>query len=234
MNEWIEWARGPAFRFAMLFLVLGLARALVLQILAIRGILRRAGNRNVPVRVVLRETLRWLAPNPRITPGHRGVAAISMAFHVSVIVTPVFLAGHILLWQRGLGLAWPALDQQVADWLTWIGIGAAILLLLQRSFSRVARALSRPQDYVLLVLVAVIFASGHLIARPDRNPFSYDATLLVHVLCGNLALVLTPFSKLSHVLLFPFTQLVSQLGWHLVPGAGQQVAATLHKEGEPV
>ena len=234
MHEWIEWARGPAFRFAILFLALGLVRVLALQLFAIRGILRRAGHRNVPLRAVLRETLRWLAPNPRVTPGRRGFAVISMAFHVSVIVTPVFLAGHIALWKRGLGVAWPALAEPVADWLTWIGISTALLLLLQRSFSRVARALSRPQDYLLLILVAVIFGSGHLIARPDRNPMSYEATLLVHVLAGNLALVLTPFSKLSHVLLFPFTQLVSQLGWHLAPGAGERVAASLGKEGEPI
>ena len=234
MNEWIEWARGPAFRFAILFLVLGLARILVLQLLAIRRILRQAGNRKISAGAVLRDTLRWLLPASRVTAGMRLFAGVSMVFHVAVIVTPLFLAGHILLWERGLGVSWPALNQELADYFTWAGIAAALILLGQRSFARASRSLSRPQDYLLLVLIAAIFTSGHLIARPELNPFRYRPTLLVHVLAGNLVLLLVPFSKLSHVLLFPLTQLVSELGWHLAPGAGNRVAAALQKENEPI
>jgi nitrate reductase gamma subunit len=234
MHEWIEWARGPAFRFVILFMVLGLARALVLQAVAIRRILRQAGNRKIPARTVLRDTLRWLLPNPRVTAGKRLFAASSMVFHVAVIVTPLFLAGHILLWERGLGISWPALNQPLADYLTWAGIAAALILLSQRICSRASRTLSRPQDYLLLVLIGVSFTSGHLITRPQLNPFAYEPTLLVHVLSGDLVLLLVPFSKLSHLVLFPITQLVSELGWHLAPGAGSRVAAALHKEHEPV
>ena len=43
-----------------------------------------------------------------------------------------------------------------------------------------------------------------------------------------------PFTKMSHVALFPATQLISDLGWHLKPGAGQQVAIALGKENEPI
>jgi nitrate reductase gamma subunit len=234
MHEWLEWARGPAFRFAILFLVLGVIRTVVLQVVAVRRILRQAGNRKIPFGEVLRDTVRWLVPNPRVTPGMRLFAVVSMVFHIAVIVTPLFLAGHILLWERGLGLSWPALDQRLADYLTWAGIGTALILLGQRVFSRASRSLSRPQDYLLLVLIGVIFTSGHLVVRPTLNPFGYEPTLLVHVLAGNLVLLLVPFSKLSHVVLFPFTQLVSQLGWHLAPDAGSRVAAALHKENESV
>jgi hypothetical protein len=51
---------------------------------------------------------------------------------------------------------------------------------------------------------------------------------------GNLIFLLVPFTKLSHVALFPATQLVSELGWHLEPGAGQRVAITLGKENQPI
>ena len=59
-------------------------------------------------------------------------------------------------------------------------------------------------------------------------------TMFVHVMSANLIFVLIPFSKMSHLALFPATQLVSELGWHLQPGAGQQVALALGKENDPL
>ena len=70
--------------------------------------------------------------------------------------------------------------------------------------------------------------------HPAVSPFSYDATMLVHVICGNLMIVALPFSKLSHALLFPITRLISEMAWHLAPDAGQQVAIALNKESDPI
>jgi len=58
--------------------------------------------------------------------------------------------------------------------------------------------------------------------------------MFVHVMSGNLILFLFPFTKMSHVALFPGTQLIADLGWHLEPRAGQQVALILGKENEPI
>ena len=41
-----------------------------------------------------------------------------------------------------------------------------------------------------------------------------------------LLIFLVPLTKLSHMILMPFTQLVSELAWHWPPKAGSQVAAT--------
>ena len=43
-----------------------------------------------------------------------------------------------------------------------------------------------------------------------------------------------PLTKLSHMILMPFTQLVSELAWHFPPDAGTRVAVTLGKENEPI
>jgi len=78
------------------------------------------------------------------------------------------------------------------------------------------------------------FTTGYLAMHPALNPFDYNATMLVHVMSGNLILVLLPFSKLSHAVLFPTTQLLSEMAWHLAPGSGENVALTLGKEHEPI
>ena len=157
-----------------------------------------------------------------------------MLFHVCIIVTPIFLGAHIMLWERGLGISWPAISNSLANYLTLIGIATGIALFVDRLSARASRALSRPQDFLLPVLIVVPLASGYLAMHPDINPFGYNGTMFVHVMAGNLIFLLIPFSKMSHMALFPGTQLVSELGWHLQPGAGQQVALALGKENDPL
>jgi hypothetical protein len=70
--------------------------------------------------------------------------------------------------------------------------------------------------------------------HPNLNPFGYNGTMFVHVMAGNLIFLLIPFTKMSHVALFPGTQLISDLGWNLKMGGGQQVAIALGKENEPI
>ncbi len=52
MEFWLEWARGPAFRFAFVVMILGLARLVVLNALGIITLVRQAQDKNVPVRTV--------------------------------------------------------------------------------------------------------------------------------------------------------------------------------------
>jgi hypothetical protein len=53
-------------------------------------------------------------------------------------------------------------------------------------------------------------------------------------LSANLLLVLIPLTKLSHMVLLPATQLVTELAWHFPPDAGSKVAVSLGKESEPI
>ena len=85
-----------------------------------------------------------------------------------------------------------------------------------------------------LCLIIVPLASGYLAMHPSLNPFDYTLTMFGHVMSANLLILTIPFTKISHVALFLGTQLISELGWHLVPGAGQKVAVTLGKENEPI
>ena len=63
---------------------------------------------------------------------------------------------------------------------------------------------------------------------------AFDAMLLAHVLSGNLVMILIPLTKLSHVVLMPATQFVSEVSWHYPPDAGSRVAAALGKCKEPI
>jgi nitrate reductase gamma subunit len=58
--------------------------------------------------------------------------------------------------------------------------------------------------------------------------------MLVHVLAGDFLFLLIPFSKLSHIALFPFTQLISELAWYFEPDSGRKVMIALGKENRPI
>lgn len=236
MELWLEWARGPVFRACLIIMLLGLARVLLLNTLSVAAIIRRArkNDRKVPYRVILKATLKWMLPAKKAVERRAIFSLTSIAFHVAIIVTPIFLGAHILLWDRGLGLSWPSITNAAADILTLIAIITGLLLFIQRLAARDSRAISRLQDYLWPLLVVVPFVSGFLAMHPGINPFGYNGTLFVHVMSGNLILLFIPFSKLSHIALFPTTQIVSELGWFLDPQSGQNVSATLEKENEPI
>jgi len=233
MQAWLDWARGPAFVVAFAFMLLGLLRHFALTAWEIARVWRRAGDKRLPLGKLLRTTLAWLVPVTRLR-NRFWFGITSLLFHVCILVVPIFLAGHIALWARGLGLAWPAVPNEVADVLTLAAIVTAVLLLAQRVFSRATRSLSRLQDYALPPLIAVPFATGFLMMHPGLNPFDYQATFLVHVLSADLIFVLTPLTKLGHMVLMPSTQLVAELAWHWPIDSGSAVERALGKENEPV
>jgi hypothetical protein len=227
-----SWLRGPVFWAALAFFVLGLGRHVAIVAWAAARAYRRAGDRSLPTRQIVTITLRWLIPIDRL--GHRTIYGLStLAFHVSVILVPVFLAGHVELWRSALGFGWPAIPNSTATTLTVVAIVAAIAIVVQRIVSRESRALSRFQDFVMPLFVAIPFATGLLVMHPAVNPFSLEAVLFAHVLSADLVLFAIPLTKLSHMVLLPGTQLVSELAWHFPPDAGARVGAALGKANEP-
>jgi nitrate reductase gamma subunit len=233
MEFWLQWARGPLFWAALTFMILGLVRHVALTAWELARMIRKAGDRSVPTRQMLAATAKWLVPVDRLK--DRWLFSLTtLVFHVSIIAVTVFLAGHVQLWKPTLGFAWPALPNYLATALTLVALLSATALIVERLASRDSRALSRFQDYAIPAMVAGPFASGFLVMHPGLNPFPFEATLLVHVLSANLLLVLIPLTKLSHMVLLPVTQFVSEWSWHFPPNAGSQVATTLNKEGDPI
>jgi nitrate reductase gamma subunit len=233
MEAWLEWARGPVFIFAFSFMVLGLIRHVVLTIAAAVKHMRRAGDPSLAYSKLARTTLEWLIPVRKIR-NEVFYSLVSVLFHIAILIVPIFLAGHIALWARGLGVSWPAIPHELADVLTIIAIVTAVVLLIQRVGSGASRSLSRVQDYALPPLIAVPFVTGFLAMHPANNPFSYEAVLLIHVMSANLIFILMPLTKLSHAALLPGVQFVSEIGWKWPAHSGSTIAAALGKEENPV
>lgn len=234
MDTLIEFGRGPLFRFAVALAVLGIVRHVVLSLWGVRQVLARAGDKRLDLGAVVQRTFVNLNP-VRWFRGNRGLySVVSTLFHVGLILVPVFLTGHIRLWRRGIGASWPALPASFADALTLLTLVTAALLVVGRAGYAGSRGISRLQDWLLPILIALEFLSGYLVSHPVSNPFDLRLVTFVHVGVGDLLLVVTPFTKIAHCALLPFSQLVGEVAWRFVPGAGHEVVKTLGKEGQPI
>jgi nitrate reductase gamma subunit len=233
MDLWIDIARGPLFRVALAIMILGLGYRIVVAVLQITTAWRRASDRRLPGLDIAAATLGWLVP-VRLLRSRPAYSVASFVFHVGVIAVPFFLAGHVALLPGILPRDWPTLSPSLADLLTLSCLTALAALMVGRLAVRPARKLSRTQDIVILVVLLLTVLFGYLAAHPTQSPLNARSMLLLHILGGNLVLVLIPTTKIAHCVLYPFTQLLFQLGWHFPADTGRHVAIALAKENEPI
>ena len=226
MPTWLEIAKGPLFRFTLVILVLGLARPVFLSIWGMVSAIRQA-DRRIPYGQIARETLSWLVPLHRLGRTRPIFSYTSVAFHLGIIFVGLFLSSHINILQYNTGIAWPSLYHPILDGLTCLTIAAGGYLLLSRIYIPNSRTLSQAMDYILLLLILNIFVSGYLAGRA-WNPIPYDGLMLFHTLNGILLLILIPFTKITHCVLYPLIRLGSEVAWHLTPQGGSDVIKTLH------
>lgn len=234
MDALLEFARGPLFRLTFAVMVLGLLRILILDIVGMVQAYRRAGDKTIPWRLTIMRTLEWVFPAKRLL-HHRPVYSIvAIAFHIGLIVTPIFLFAHVRLWKSAIGFGWWTLPADVANIMTLATIVLGLALFLGRVGVQQARVISRKQDYLWPLLLIIPFITGYVCANLGVAPKTYQAFMLVHVLSGELIFVLLPFTKIAHCVLMPLSQLVSTLAWKFPARVDEDVAETLDKKGAPV
>lgn len=231
---WLELAKGPVFRFALVIMFLGLGRLVILSVWGIVTALRRAGNRAMPYGQLVKETFTWLFPVTRLHRTRPLHSYASFVFHLGLILAGLFLQNHIDLVRSSLGLHWPALPKLLLDILTVATILTGAFILLNRIYVRSARSLSKVMDYILLLLLLNIFVSGYL-AGQTWNLIPYNSLMLFHTINSLVLIVLIPFTKIAHCVLFPLVRLASEVAWHLTPQGGPDVVQTLYgPEGRKV
>ena len=224
---WLAVARGPLFYFVMAILILGLGRLVFLALWGMAEAIHRAGDRRIPYIQVLKETAAWLVPLRHLHQTRPVYSYASFLLHIGLILGGLALQNHIDILYANTGLAWPALPRLALDAVTVLAIIAGVYLLLHRLYRRSARALSRPMDYVLLLLILNLLTSGY-VAGQSWNPIAYNSLMLFHVLNGLVLLGLIPFTKIAHCVLFPLVRLASEVAWHLTPQGGSKVVRTLY------
>jgi nitrate reductase gamma subunit len=152
---------------------------------------------------------RWLLPINKDVVKNPIFTSLGYIFHICLIVVPIWLSGHISLWEESrLEWSWTPIPDGLADWMTLIFLAIALFFLLRRIISADIRLISTFSDYFLLVVVAFPFMTGFFLTHGpvDSIGFLGDNMQLIHMLSGELMLILIPFTKLSHSILFFFSR----------------------------
>jgi nitrate reductase gamma subunit len=82
-------------------------------------------------------------------------------------------------------------------------VACVVFLFVRRLARPEVRILSSLWDYVLLLLTAAPFVTGYLAYHQYND---YTTWLVLHILCSEILMIIVPFSKLGHLILFFFTR----------------------------
>lgn len=128
---------------------------------------------------------------------------VFFVFHICLFVTPIFLSAHNILLKEWLGFSLWTLPDSVADILTIVTIVAIVFLVLRRLFRPEVRILTTGWDYSLLGLTLLPFLTGFL-AYHQWGPYPF--MLILHIISAEVLLLIIPFSKLGHMILWFFSR----------------------------
>jgi len=150
----------------------------------------------------LRSILHWITPFASVNMRkHPVMTTVAFAFHICLFAVPIFLCAHIILINEAWQVHWWYIPNAAADIMTLIVIAACIFFLFRRLLLPEVRYLTTASDFLILAAVAAPFITGFW----SYHQFpGHAAAGIIHILSGELVLVMIPFSRLSHMLFFPF------------------------------
>lgn len=142
------------------------------------------------------------------------LTVVTFIFHLCVVLLPIFLLAHIVLWYESWGIQWWSLPDLPADIMTLCVIAACGFFIYRRLVITEVKQVSRPVDIGLLIIIMLSFLTGFL-AYHQWGP--YRPMLISHIIASEILLVALPFSKLGHMMFFSFSRafMGSEFGKHM-------------------
>ena len=194
---------GPLFWLSISIFVIGMAVRFVKYFTGLHWQLDRVAYKAFPLqgfKGAWRSIYRWLLPfGTHSWRRQPFMTVIFFGFHIGAVLVPLFLLAHNVFLKEKIGFSLVTLNPTVADILTWAVVVSAVLLALRRVALPEVRILTTSYDYFILLLSVAPFVTG-LLARYEVG--NYSVWLILHILCGEALLILAPFTKLSHIVLF--------------------------------
>lgn len=135
---------------------------------------------------------RFFIPFHRAVPKKPFYASLRYIFHICLFVVPIWLAGHISLWEESsLEWSWASIPDELADWMTLVLLALAVFFIVRHFTVKAVRANTFVSDYVIIVITALPFATGYFLAHGtlDNIPFFGDYIGTIHILSGEIMII---------------------------------------------
>jgi nitrate reductase gamma subunit len=206
--DFYSFVEGPLLWIAFLTFIIGTILRIVMFVATARK-MDKPMVRYFRWKYVLATLGRWILPINKDMAKNPIFMPLVYIFHICLIIVPIFLAGHVSLWEESrFEWSWAALPDAWADWMTMILIAISIFFFLRRLISADVRLISALSDYLLIIVTALPFVTGYFLTHGtlDSTAFLGDNMSLIHMLSGELMLILIPLTRLSHAFLFFFSR----------------------------
>ncbi len=221
-----DFLRGPGFVISIVVFLSGFTYRTIWLVLATRKISRVnlqteniVSGRSIPaqrsflknttssIKIKIRNTIFGTNPLMGIT---------SLIFHILLFITPVFLFAHNTVADLTIGISLPALPEHLTDFFTMILITFGVFFLARRIFLPRVRVLSTLRDYTILFIVMAPFISGFF---AYHHFFNYQTVIFTHMIIGELAIMIVPFTSLIHMPFIIFSRFFIDSEYSITPGS---------------
>jgi nitrate reductase gamma subunit len=207
----LQFTRGPLFKAAFWFFIIGMLFRLV-QALRAGWKHRVAIDKTGRAAGVGKSFLSGLLVLPFI-PGLKGafqrkpvVYLAGGLFHMGLLAVLLFSKTHMSAWKSQIGFGWPVLPAEWVHWLAAIGVVAMVALLINRLLDPVLRLISGPAEWLNWLLVFLPMATGFVLARKLLLP--YEVSFSIHMLLVDILLIWIPLSRISHFAFYFFSRAI--------------------------
>jgi len=206
--DFFSFVEGPLLWIAFLTFIIGsLLKAALFLSLSIKK--DKIIFKHFRWKYVLATFARWLLPINKDVAKNPVFTISGYVFHICLLAVPIFFSGHISLWEESrFEWTWASMPDGLTDWMTLIFLAICLFFLLRRIISADIRLISTFSDYFLLVIIALPFLTGYFLTHGtlDNIAFFSENMQLIHMLSAELMLILIPFTKFSHFILFFFSR----------------------------
>lgn len=204
MHQFYSLLTGP-FLYAAFILCIGgiIVQTILLLVDAYRK--ERSVFSFISLKYTLLSMIHWATPfGSTVMRKNAVLTVVGFLFHFFLLAVPVFLFAHVLLVYEAWGIAWPALPGLIADAGSLIVSAACVFFLIRRVALKELRFISGPMDYIIPVLVFVPFFTGFWASQSLPG---FKIIHFVHIISGEILLVIIPFTRLSHMFFGVFTRI---------------------------
>jgi len=191
--DFSSFVEGPLLWIVFLLVIAGIIARVVFFFYAI---IQSGKDRDSSWRYSLATFGRSLVPFHNAVTKRPLYAILRYIFHICLIVVPVWLSGHIALWEESrFGWAWSALPDAWADWMTLLLLALAAYFLIRRIVVKDIRLTSSTSDFLLIGVTALPFMTGYFLTHGSLDSISFlgDNMWTIHVLSGEAMLLVVAF-----------------------------------------
>jgi ferredoxin len=191
--NFVSFVEGPFLPIAFALLFLG---TFTRWTLLISGVVARAREQDARWRTALLPLGRSFVPFHQAVKKRPLYALLRYLYHGCMFVVPVYLWGHVVLWEESrFELSWSTLPDVWADRLTVIFIFLTFCFLCRRFVVAEIRHASSLSDYVLAAVVVLPFLSGYFLAQGTFSGFAFleERMWTIHVICAEMMMIAAAF-----------------------------------------